>query len=454
MSKKEDEMITQSENTISFINEMDHIVDSLNQNNTPSWLNEIRNKNQKRLDSVGFPNTKNEEWKYTNIKSILSKSYEFQAEANPKSMDKLKKYLDENSVNLVFINGKFTSEYSFLNIDSPGITISTLENIFNSKPELIKDLLEKQTLDSSTSFVALNNVLVSDGNFIHLGANTIYDKLIHIIHVKDTQGKHILTSPRTVIKLEKSSEATVLESHLSFSDDDTYFTNALTDIYLGENATLHYCKAQAESMKAYHIGTTRVWQERNSNFDGFSLMTGGAITRNDLDIILGGEGCHCTLNGLYSVNHDQHVDNHTSVDHQFPNCTSNQLYKGILNGASRGVFNGKIFVKKIAQQTNSYQLNKNLLLGKDARIDTKPQLEIFADDVKCTHGATISQLNEDEIFYLRSRCIPKKKAISLLSHGFVDDIINTIPNKAIRSLLNELLQPTFSALDYSPTQKE
>ena len=200
--------------------------------------------------------------------------------------------------------------------------------------------------------------------------------------------------PRTLITLDQSSEVTVLESHIAFNDQIVYFTNALTDVFIEENATLHYSKAQKESLNAFHIGQTRVCQERNSNYDGFTLTAGSKLTRNNLNIVLNGEGAGAILNALYSIYGEQHVDNHTSVDHRVPNCTSNQLYKGILNNDSRAVFNGKVFVRPIAQQTNSYQLNKNLLLGDKCRVDTKPQLEIFADDVKCTHGATIGQLDE------------------------------------------------------------
>jgi Fe-S cluster assembly protein SufD len=237
-----------------------------------------------------------------------------------------------------------------------------------------------------------------------------------------------------------------LESHVAFNDQVIYFTNASTDVFLDANASLHYCKAQKESLNAYHIGQTRVWQERDSNFDGFSLTAGSQLTRNSLNIALNGEGANAGLNALYSVFGNQHVDNHTSVDHRVPNCTSNQLYKGILNGDSRAVFNGKVFVRPIAQQTNSYQLNKNLLLGNNCRVDTKPQLEIFADDVKCTHGATIGQLDENEMFYLQTRCIPRNVATKMLVHGFVDDLFGLIKNSSTLQKVNALMQPSFEEL--------
>jgi Fe-S cluster assembly protein SufD len=209
------------------------------------------------------------------------------------------------------------------------------------------------------------------------------------------------------------------------------------------NAQVGYCKVQAESHQAVHIGTTRVWQDAGSSLDAFSFAYGGQMIRNNLSVFLKGQGACTTMNGLYAIDGSQHVDNHTLLDIQQPDCTCSQLYKGLLNGHSRAVFNGKIYVHSAAQKTNAYQLNKHLLLGRDARVDTKPQLEIFADDVKCTHGATIGQLSEEEIFYLQSRCISQKMAIVLLSKGFIDDIINTIKVDSIRGKLSRLLLKKF-----------
>ena len=220
-------------------------------------------------------------------------------------------------------------------------------------------------------------------------------------------------------------------------------SNAVTDMRIASNAVVGYCKAQAESHQAVHIGTTRIWQEKASSLDSFSFDHGGVFARNNLSILIKGEGTNTIMNGLYGLDGDQHVDNHTLLDIQHPNCTSYQLYKGLLNGKSRAIFNGKIYVHAIAQKTNAYQLNKHLLLGNQARVDTKPQLEIFADDVKCTHGATIGQLSQEEIFYLQSRCITQQMAIQLLSKGFIDDIINTIKCDSIRGKLSNLLLKKF-----------
>ena len=329
-----------------------------------------------------------------------------------------------------------------------GVVIANLQDAIRDNDKELSAFFKRNELNDSDSFLSLNHALFEQGVFIYVAPKVIFKPLIHIIHVTSlgTDNAKAISFPRSVIILGKSAEATVVESHLAFSQK-IYFTDAATDIVLAEDAKLLYCKAQGESRQAFHVGTTRIWQERYSQLHTFSLCAGGLITRNNLHVSLNGEGAGAILNGLYAICDNQHVDNHTAVDHRVPNCTSNQLYKGILNQASRAVFNGKIFVRKDAQQTNSYQLNKNLLLGKECRVDTKPQLEIFANDVKCTHGATIGQLNPDEIFYLQSRGVSKDAAVKLLARGFVDDILNTIGNDSIVAKFKKLLTYTFSVLE-------
>jgi len=411
----------------------------------PDWLNQIRSNGLSVVNKTGLPSTKDEEWKYTNLSKLANNTYVIAQKSELENLDQFNSIYEASDINVVFINGIFSTSLSNIDPLPQGVSIKTISDALKENEHDIKKHLTYYDYDQDTTFIALNNALLRDGLYIHIKKGAVTEKLIHIIHVTKNS-KEIFSAPRTLVSCEESSEVTILESHLSLSDDHVYWTNPLTDIFLNENATLHYTKAQKESTSAYHIGNTRVWQERNSNFDGFSFMTGGSIIRNNLDIVLNGEGANTTLNGLYSIFGKQHVDNHTSVDHRQPNCTSNQLYKGILNNASRAVFNGKIFVKPIAQKTNSYQLNKNLLIGKGCQIDTKPQLEIFADDVKCTHGATIGQLNEDEMFYLQTRCIDRKKAVKILSRGFVDDLINMIRNESIQHKLHKLLEPSFAEL--------
>lgn len=413
----------------------------------PAWLKDVRKKGWQRFKTLGVPTVKDEEWKYTNIASLAQNTFEIQTtDGQIKANETLKKYIDSGDLTIVFVNGIFSASLSNLKSLPKGLTLLTIDEAASQEHLDVEKLVKRYETNRETSFVALNEALHQGGAYIKVEKKAVIEKIIHIVHITGIAGTQVMTSPRTLIELDASSEVTILESYLSPSNDFTYFTNAVTDIFLAENSTARYFKAQSDSTKGFHIGTTRAWQEQNSNFQTFTLTVGGQITRNNLDVILNGEGSSAILDGLYCVRDTQLVDNHTAVDHRVPNCTSNQLYKGILNHASRAVFNGKIFVRPIAQKTNSYQLNKNLLLGENCRVDTKPQLEIGADDVKCTHGATIGQLNEDEIFYLQSRCIPKKTAVKMLSIGFVDDILQNIKDESIHRKFNILLEPTFAAL--------
>ncbi|MBZ0166800.1 MAG: Fe-S cluster assembly protein SufD [Candidatus Omnitrophica bacterium] len=410
------------------------------------WMKSLRKESLARFENAGIPTVKDEEWKYTNMSPIVKQKFSLAASADFSEQKAFDAYCANDPIRITFVNGRFDPGLSRLNKLPQGLTVLTMDQALQSHGEQIQRLLSLYETGESSSFTALNTALTDNGVYMEIDANAHVPEYVHIVHVTSGSKEDALALPRAIINAGKSSEATILESHIAFDQNITYFTNALTDIYLAENAVLDYTKTQHESLKAYHVNNTRVWQERNSNFYSITLMTGSALNRNNLDIILNGEGIESTLNGLYCNYGRQHIDNHTSVDHRFPNCVSNQLYKGILNDSARAVFNGKIFVQSIAQQTNSYQLNKNLLLGTDCRVDTKPQLEIFADDVRCTHGATIGQLDEDELFYLRTRCIGKADARKMLARGFVDDLLNHVRSEEINRKLHALLEPAFTLL--------
>lgn len=439
-------MISQAEKNTTFLDQLDGATDLPKKEKSPDWLRYLRRQGLSRFRQLGIPTVKDEEWKYTNISPITAIRYSLCAKSGGRSADVLQGYCRKEDLNIVFVNGVLNEALSDFKKNHAGVEIAELQDALAAHPQALRELLGHYDPQKDSAFVALNTALARHGVCIHIRDNIIANQLIHIIHLTDAGDEKIVTFPRSLIKLGKSSGATILESHIAFNEESVYLSVPLTDIFLEENAVLHYSKAQKESLKAYHVGTTRVWQKRDSSFDGFSLAAGAAITRNNLDVVINGEGASAFLNGLYSVYKNQHVDNHTSVDHRAPNATSNQLYKGVLNDAGRAVFNGKIFVRSIAQQTNSYQLNKNLLLGKECRVDTKPQLEIFADDVRCTHGATIGQLNEDEIFYLRARAISRKAATRLLTQGFVDDLLDRLPRASIREKLARLIAPSLEVL--------
>lgn len=407
---------------------------------SPAWFNKLRENSFNHLSKIEFPTVKNEEWKYTNLTALAQTSFDIISDSKLKETKELDQYLSKDEINLIFINGSFSKELSSYKNIPKGLTILPLSEAIEKNRAEIEQLLSRYETKSENYFLSLNQVLAQDGLFIRLDKNASVKQVIHILYVNNPGNIKAVFSPRNIIVGGKLSEATVLETHLSFSPTDTYVSNGLTDIYLEDGAVFHHTRAQKESVNAFHVSNIRVWMERNARFDGLSTMTGATITRNDLNIVLNGEGGEAILNGLYLLNDKQHADNHTLVEHRAPNCQSNQYYKGILNGSSHGVFNGKIQVFPIAQQTNSYQLNKNLLLGKNCLIDTKPQLEIFADDVKCTHGATIGQLNEEEIFYLQSRCISREAAVKMLARGFVDDLLNTVKSESVNAKLHSLLE--------------
>jgi len=291
---------------------------------------------------------------------------------------------------------------------------------------------------TTQAFVALNTAALEDGAFVHIKRGTVVDEPIHLLFVSTPSAGPTVSHPRTLIIAEENCQATIVESY-SGTPDRVYFTNAVTEVAVAENAVLDHYKVQRESLKAYHVATMQLQLARSANFSSHSIALGGSLVRNDANAYLGGEGIECTLNGVYLGNDRQVIDNHTAIDHAMPHCNSHEVYKGILDGHSRGVFNGKIFVRQDAQKTDAKQTNQTLLLSPTAQIDTKPQLEIFADDVKCTHGATIGQLSDEALFYLRARGIPKDQARALLTYAFAGDIVSRIKVDAIRAQLDQVL---------------
>ncbi len=435
-------MISQIKNPTNFISELEK--SSVKPDNSV-WLKSLRSESATRFNQLGFPTVKDEEWKYTNVAGLAEKKFHFAKSSKLEDIADFREYVAADKITLVFINGFFSKELSQTKNLPKGVTICDIAEADAENQNTIKAYLSKYEQNNEEAFIALNNSFLHHGAFIKVDDKAVIKELIHIVHIVNGQEEDMIVFPRSLIILGKSAEADVLESHLCFSSQN-YFTDALTDIFQAENSKLRYYKAQNESINAYHIGTTRIWQERDSQSDSFSFSLGGKLTRNNLWVRLNGEGAGAILNGLYAVTGNQLVDNHTVVDHRPPNCISNQYYKGLLDGNSKAVFNGKIFVRQIAQKTNSYQLNKNLLLGPKCEVNTKPQLEIDADDVRCTHGATIGQLNEDEIFYLESRGITKEKSIKMLSRGFVDEVLNRALHEGARNKMDHLLTKTFQVL--------
>jgi Fe-S cluster assembly protein SufD len=409
------------------------------------WLAQTRENSWARFSEMGIPTQRHEEWKYFNLSTLSSVAQSTQPDSESSAVKGVEEFLDTADCNIVFINGVFSSKLSNLKRLPAGITVAPLSEVFENRADDIRELFKRSSVNDPEPFVSLNTSLFRDGAYVRIEDKTILNKIIHILHVSVPAKENVALFPRTVIIAGKSVQASILETFIGLKDD-AYFINPVTDIQAGENSVLNYYKSQADGSKAVHIGAIRVSQEANSQLEAFSLAIGSRMARNNISVASNGEGTDSILDGLYVLGNNQEVDNHTLIDHRQPNCTSHQLYKGILNDQSHAVFNGKIFVQPIAQKTNSYQLNKHLLLGKESRVDTKPQLEIFADDVKCTHGATIGQLNEDEIFYFQTRCISKEDAVKMLSRGFIDDLLDKLRDQNVRRKLSLLLTKKIALL--------
>lgn len=395
----------------------------------------------KSFENAGIPNKKHEEYKYLNIEALLKKGFSTHVVSpnniTQKEIEKLK--IIPSAVAVVIVNGELHKELS--EIKNEKIFIGSLTDALDFKKEIFERHFGKNADVTSDPFIALNTALAKGGVFIHVPENTVSDHPIHIIHIVDTPAKGIV-QPRNLIVAGKNSEATIIESFVCIESSGS-FTNALTEVYVSENAKLEHYRVQNESSDALQLNTTQAYQEGNSVYRTYTFTLGGALVRNNLTIALGAENCESHLYGLYLPKENQVVDNHTLVDHRMPHCYSNELYKGIMNDKSTGVFNGKIFVRKDAQKTNAFQSNKNVLLSDDATINTKPQLEIYADDVKCSHGTSTGKIDEEAMFYLRARGIGEEDAKKLLMHAFADEVVDTIKIPELREFIRTLVSNKF-----------
>jgi Fe-S cluster assembly protein SufD len=401
-----------------------------------SWLHEIRKGAMGRFAELGFPTTKLEEWKFTNVAPIARvpfRAAEFRwdglAEERLAELPLAHSAFSECCSRIVFINGHYSPQLSSPDLPERLIVGSLASAIKHSTPE-VKQHLARYADYEHQAFVALNTAFIEDGAFIEIPRGLAVDTPIYVLFVS-TADEPIASHPRTLIIVGEDSRASIIEDYLSLGDG-SYFTNAVTEIVLGENSVIEHYRLQDENHETFHVSTVQVSQAGSSSFTSHSISFGGALVRNDVSVALDGEGADCTLNGLYIAAGDQHVDNHTVIDHTKPHCSSNELYKGILDDRSSAVFNGAIIVRKDAQKTDARQSNKNLLLSEAASINSKPQLEINADDVKCAHGTTIGHLDEDSIYYLRSRGVGLNDARRVLTYGFANDVINRMKLDAVR----------------------
>ncbi len=427
-------------NKENYIKHFQNFESSLN-GESASELHEKRRTALKVFNELDFPSIKNEEWKYTSIAPLLNHNFIPASGLKSGKPDALSiekfKIKGLKCCSVVLYNGVFSADLSDISSLPANVIVENLSETIKKDPEFILEHLGEY-VKYENGFIALNTAFTKDGVVIVVPDKTVIEAPIHILNITGNDEKEVLAQPRNLVITGRNCELTIIESYHS-SSENANFTNVVTEIAAGENSHVDLYRIQIENDRSFNISRTQVEQKRNSVITVYTVTTGGALVRNDFHTVLDDENCSCNLYGLYLIDGTQHVDNHTLIDHAKPRCLSNELYKGVINDKAHAVFNGKVFVKKDAQKTNAYQSNKNILLSKEAAIDTKPQLEIFADDVKCSHGATVGQLDEESLFYLRSRGIPKDSARSILIRAFANDIFDEINNETLHGYFNELV---------------
>jgi len=402
-------------------------------------LHNIRKKAIEQFVSLGLPTTKNEEWKYTNLNFLTKHDFHlvtFLKSVNIEFKDIfpfLFKELNENF--LVFVNGILVPELSGINLRSRRLMIGSITEAYNKEMPIINHFTKYADV-SNDSFVALNTAFVNDGAFIYVPDNATVAGPIHIIYINDTKQEAVMSQPRILMSIGSNVDVQIIESLHTIGDKEG-FINSVVEISIGSNSRVEYYKMQDDNLKSYYIGSTFIKQDRDSFLKTHTICLGGAFIRNNFEIMLDGEGAELEMGGIHYNYDNQYVENRTMVEHRKPNCKSNQIFKGILDDDSRAVFNGKIYVRPNAQKTSAYQSNKNILLTDRAKINSKPQLEIYADDVKCSHGATSGYLDKDSMFYLKARGIEEPKAKALLLNAFASEIIEKVDIDELRDSLKQ-----------------
>ncbi len=414
---------------------------------TPAPLSALRRAGAEAFARLGFPTTRDEDWHYTSPAPIADSQFvaavDRAAASLPDAAALAPFTFGGQWPLLVFHNGRFAPHLSSLRALPEGVRVMSLAQAAQDEPELLQRSLGQAVAADRDGFSALNAAFAGEGTLIHVAKEMVSDTPVHLLHVFDAQGAGLMAHPRHVIVVERHAKATVLESFVGLADV-RYFTNTVTEVFIEDGATLNHSRIQREATSAFHVGTIEARQGRDSHFVQFSFQTGGQLSRSNVYTVLNGDGCGTTLNGLYMLDAHQHGDHQTRVEHVAPNCFSREMYKGLLDGSSHGVFNGKVYVHPEAQKTDGKQTNNTLLLSEKAQIDTKPQLEIFADDVKCTHGATVGRIDEMALFYLKSRGIGPVLSKQLLMYAFAADVLETIENDALRLELERMTLARFT----------
>ena len=414
----------------------------------PQWLKELREDAITSFARLGFPTNRNEDWKYTSVGSLAATVFKRDEQggndtkAVAEDAIRALSFADAAHNRLVFLNGAYSAELSGLRGLPAGARVESLANALGRDDEILHAHFSQSVRYREHSFVALNTAFVEDGAFVLIPKGEVVEEPIYLIFVSSGQYRRVVSHPRNLIIAGEGSRVRIVESHIG-AGRGAYFANAVTEIAGGEGACVDHYLIQREGDEGLHIGSLEAQLRRHCNLSAHTITLAGSLVRNDVHVVLNGEGSECSLNGLYLVDGKQHVDNHTEIEHLMPRAKSQELYKGILSGNARGVFNGKILVHKDAQKSDARQTNKNLVLSENAVINTKPQLEIHADDVKCSHGSTVGQLDRDALFYLRSRGIGLTEAQSLLCYAFAREVISKVKIPSMQAQLDGYLLNKF-----------
>ena len=398
------------------------------------WLEEQRHKALSQFSEQGFPASHEEEWRYTNVSAIEKKKFSptINKTKNLVDIEWLKLYQLQEAWSVVLVDGHFSAELSSLEDLPVDVLVMGMADALQKLPETLENYINKSVNIDENSFIAFNTAWFTDGLFVSVNAKRILEKPIQVLHVATQQD--VLAATRTVIILDKMAEASIIETYVGY--DNAYLSSTVTEVFVGQNAHLTLYKVQCESEKAYHFGGIYVKQDRDAHFTHHNFAFGALLARSDIHTDLD-HASECELNGLYLGVKRQHIDSHTRINHIKPHGISRELYKGVLDDRARGVFQGRVIVAKDAQQTDSQMNNRNLLLSDDAEADSKPQLEIYADDVKCGHGVTVGQLDEKSIFYLQSRCIDEEAARNILTFAFANEMVDRVKVKVLHEMILE-----------------
>ena len=420
---------------------LDALLRSQNGSAEHAWLKSVREAALDRARAHGFPTIKNEEWRFTNIAPLLQLPlHPAKDPSRPVSHADIKPFtFGLDGSRLVFVDGHFSPALSIKGKSSS----FRIGNLLAEKSPEVEKHFSQETVSKSEFFAAANAAFFQDGAFVSVPSGVTVEQPIHFLFVSTGQDEGAVASPRNLVLAAPNSSVRILETYVSLGAA-AQVTNAVTEMVLGEAARVEHCRLQDENVKSFHVATVQAHQARDSRWLSHSVAVGGRLARNHVNTVLNGPGAEGVLNGLYLGRGEQLIDHHTVVDHAQPRCESHEYYHGVLADRSHGVFNGKIFVRKDAQKTNAKQTNRNLLLSDTAAIDTKPQLEIFADDVKCTHGATVGQLSQEALFYLQARGIGLESARRMLIRAFASDMVERIQLEPVRAALEEMLTQRFA----------